>query len=67
MAKRTKANTVEEVPWPPLDWEPPTLGEDELTALEGELAKLKQLDAKPKPQSRRRAHQGDLQTLPACR
>jgi hypothetical protein len=47
MAKRRKAKTIEDVPWPPLDWEPPPLREDELTALEGELAKLDQLNAKP--------------------
>ena len=47
MATRRKAKTIDDVPWPPLDWEPPPLREDELTALEGELAKLDQLNAKP--------------------
>jgi hypothetical protein len=52
MAKR-KAKTIEDVSWPPLDWEPPPLREDELTVLEGELAKLNQLNVKPKPKFRR--------------
>ena len=30
--------TIEDVPWPPLDWEPPPLREDELTVLEGPRA-----------------------------
>ena len=35
MPKRRKEKTIGDVPWPPLDWEPPPLREDELTALEG--------------------------------
>ncbi len=49
MAKRRNTKTIEDVPWPPLDWEPPPLREDELTVLEGEVAKLDQRNVKPKP------------------
>jgi hypothetical protein len=62
MAKRRKAKTIEDLPWPPLDWEPPPLREDELTVLEGELAKLDQLNAKPKPKSRRTSRQPGRRT-----
>ncbi len=48
MAKRPKMKTMEDLPWPPLDWEPPPLREGELAVLKGELAKLYQLNVKPK-------------------
>jgi hypothetical protein len=51
MAKRRKAKTIEDVPWPPQEWEPPALRDDELMVLEGELAKLDQLNEKPKPKA----------------
>ena len=57
MAKRRKVKSVEDVPWPPRDWEPLALREDELTVLEGELAKLDQPKAKPKLKARPPARQ----------
>ena len=57
MAKRRKAKAIEDVSWPPWDWEPPDLREDELTVLEGELAKLDHLKAKSKPKVRRTPRQ----------
>jgi hypothetical protein len=62
MAKRQKAKTIEDVPGPPLDWEPPHLREDELIVLARELAKLDQLNAKTKPKSRRTSRQPRRQT-----
>ena len=62
MAKRRKAKAIEDVPWPLPEWEPLPLREDELTVLEGELAKLDQLKAKPKPKSRRTLRQPGRRT-----
>ena len=62
MAKRRKAKTIEDVTWPPREWEPPALGEGELTVLEGELAKLNQLDVKPKRKARRTPRQPGRRT-----
>jgi hypothetical protein len=62
MAKRRKVKGVEDLSWPPWDWEPPDLREDELTVLEGELAKLDQLKAKSKPKARRPPRQPGRRT-----
>jgi hypothetical protein len=52
MAKQRKAKAIEDVSWPPWDWEPPDVREGKLTVLEREIAKLDQLKAKSKPKAR---------------